>query len=75
MRKQFAAIVELDDVVAEQAPALRGLIRYYPCCEVVWCGPFRASRLMLTHAASVAGELAGWLRGRHARRAAQTVER
>jgi hypothetical protein len=59
IRKQFAAIVELDDVVAEQAPALPGLIGYYRCCEVVWCGPLRALRLMLTHAASVAGQLAG----------------
>jgi len=39
IRKQFASIVELDDAVAEQAPALPGLIRYYPCCEVVRCGP------------------------------------
>ena len=30
--------------------SLPGLIRYYPCCEVVRCGPFRAPRLMLTHA-------------------------
>jgi hypothetical protein len=39
IRKQFASIVELDDAVAEQAPALPGLIRYYPRCEVVRCGP------------------------------------
>jgi hypothetical protein len=50
IRKQFASIVELDDAVAEQAPALPGLIGYYPRCEVVRCGPFRAPRLMLAHA-------------------------
>ena len=56
IRKQFASIIELDDAVAEQAPALAGLIRYYPCCEVVRCGPFRAPRLMLTHGFPPSGD-------------------
>jgi hypothetical protein len=50
IKKQFAAVIELDDAVAEQARALPGLVRNYPRCEVVRCGPFRAPRLMLAHA-------------------------
>jgi hypothetical protein len=50
IKKQFAAVIELDDAVAEQASALPGLVRHNPCCEVVRYGPFRAPRLMLAHA-------------------------
>ena len=50
IKKQFAAVIELGDAVVEQARALPGLVRHYPRCEVVRCGPFRAPRLMLTHA-------------------------
>jgi hypothetical protein len=38
IRKQFAAVIELDDAVAEQAPALPGLIGYYPGGEVAGAG-------------------------------------
>jgi hypothetical protein len=49
VRKQFAPVVEQDDAIAQQAPALTGLICHYPCGQVIRCGPFRAPRLMLTH--------------------------
>jgi hypothetical protein len=74
IKKQLAAVIELDDAVAEQASALPGLVRHNPCCGVVRYGPFRAPRLMLAHAFSGAEQLAGCRHERHARHAAQAVE-
>src|SRR5260370_26634196 len=47
--KQFASVVEQDDAVAQQAPALPGLICHDPCGQVIRCRPLRAPRLVLTH--------------------------
>jgi hypothetical protein len=74
IKKQFAAVIELDDAVAEQAPALPGLIRHNPCCEVVRYGPFRAPRLMLAHAFLRCRATRGMPPRTYARHAAQAVE-
>ena len=42
-------VVEQDDAIAQQAPALPGLICHDPCGEVIRCRPIRAPRLVLTH--------------------------
>jgi hypothetical protein len=57
VRKQFAAVVEQDDAIAQQAPALPGLICHNPCGQVIRCRPFRAPRLVLTHISSAAERL------------------
>jgi len=49
VRKEFASVVEQDDAIAQQAPALPGLICHDPCGEVIRCRPLRAPRLVLTH--------------------------
>jgi hypothetical protein len=45
----LAAVVEHDDAVAQQTPALPGVIGDDPGCQVIGCRPLRAPRLMLTH--------------------------
>jgi hypothetical protein len=35
VRKQFAPVVEQDDAIAQQAPALPGLICHDPCSRVI----------------------------------------
>ena len=45
----MAAVVEHDDAVAQQTPALPGVIGDDPGCQVIGCRPLRAPRLMLTH--------------------------
>ena len=52
--KPFAPVVEQDDAIAQQAPALPGLICHNPCGQVIRCRPFRAPRLVLTHISSAA---------------------
>jgi hypothetical protein len=49
VRKQFASVVEQDDAIAQQAPALPGLICHNPCGQVIRCRPLRAPRVVLTH--------------------------
>src|SRR5215469_6904874 len=47
--EQFAAVVEHDDAVAQQAPALPGLVGHDPCGQMIGCPPSRAPRLVMTH--------------------------
>jgi hypothetical protein len=68
-RKQFASVIEQDDAVAQQAPALAGLIRHNPCCQVIGCRPFRAPWLMLTHVSSAVEQIVERLHERHPRHA------
>ena len=49
IREKFAPIFEQDDTVAQQAPALPGLIRHDLCCKVIRRRPFRTPRLVLAH--------------------------
>ena len=52
--EQFAPIVEHDDTVAQQAPALPGLIRHHPRghairCQCVWTLGLVLAHIVLRH--------------------------
>jgi hypothetical protein len=54
--EQFAAVVEHYDAVAQQAPALPGLVGHEPCCQMIGCLPSRAPRLVMTHGFPPSGD-------------------
>lgn len=49
VREKYAPVVEEDDAVAQQAPALSGLVCHGPRRDVIRCPPSGASGLMLAH--------------------------
>jgi hypothetical protein len=60
--KQLASVVEHDDPIAQQAPALTGLVCHDPRCPMIKGRPLRTRRLMVTHGSSGVDQLVGFLR-------------
>jgi hypothetical protein len=74
IKKQFAAVIELDDAVAEQASALPGLVRHNRAARWSNAGHSGHRGCCWHMRSSGAEQLAGCRHERHARHAAQAVE-